>query len=284
MRSCDYHRPGTLAEAMALKASLAPSRFVAGGTDLMVQLKDGRKPPCALVSLRHLRELGGVDFSEQGARIGAAATMAEVVAHPELARQWPVLADALSHMGSVQIRNSATVGGNLCNASPCADSAPPLLVHEAKVRITGPEGERSMPLMSFFTGPGTTALGPDDVLVEVLLDPPPEGARAVFFKKRRVAMDLALVSVAVLLVLDGDQCTHARVAAGSVAPIPVRLSAVEAALEGQRLTPEVIAAAREASTKDILPMTDLRATEDYRRHLVGVYVQRGVQALLGGAP
>ncbi|MFQ5844440.1 MAG: FAD binding domain-containing protein, partial [Planctomycetota bacterium] len=187
-------------------------------------------------------------------------------------------------LGSPQIRNVATVGGNLCRAAPGADLAPPLLVHEARVRLRGAAGSRDLPLEEFMLGPGETCLGPGEVLGAVLLDPPPAGARTVFLKKGRVRMDLSLVSVAVLLELEGKRCRRARVAAGSVAPTPLRLRRVEALLEGRPITPAVAAEARAAAAAEVAPITDVRATESYRRRIAGVFVERALSRLLGWGP
>lgn len=276
----EYHRPTTLEDAFALHASVKGARFVAGGTDLFVQVRGGVERPRAVISLRGVQELRGIELSDDGARIGAAVTVAELLEHPQLGQRYPVLGQAASCLGSPQIRNVATVGGNLCNASPCADTAPPLLVHEARVRLTGPGGSRELPLRELYRGPGLTALAQGEVLESVLLDPPPPAARGVFFKKRRVRMDLALASLAILAQIDGDRCTRLRVAAGSVAPTPLRLEQVEQLLEGKTLTAACLDEARALAMRSVSPITDVRSTEEYRRHIIGVYLRRGLERLL----
>ena len=274
-----YHRPGTLAEALELMAGEPGARFVAGRTDLMVRIRDGSLRPASLVSLRNIPELSGVTLGDDGARIGAATPIGDLATDAGLMSSYRVLVEAARALGSVQIRNAATIGGNLCNASPCADTAPPLLVTEATVRIVGPDGERELPIEEFFTGPGLTRLGRDEILAEIKIPPQAPGVRATFLKKGRVAMDLSQVSVAVLLDSDGGSCVRARVAAGSVAPRPIRLREVEAVLEGGALDDARIARAREVAQGEVQPITDVRATAEYRRHMSGVLVQRAVEAL-----
>jgi carbon-monoxide dehydrogenase medium subunit len=203
----------------------------------------------------------------------------ELVEHRALRERYPVLVEAALRLGSPQIRNVATVGGNLCNASPCADTATPLLVLEARVRLRGPAGERELPLEQLFLGAGETALAPGELLAEIVLLPPGPTARATFKKKGRVRMDLALASATVLVELDGAVCRRARVAAGSVAPTPLRLKEVEALLAGQALTADVLAAAGTAAAGAVSPISDVRCTAEYRRQLVAVYVKRALEEL-----
>jgi carbon-monoxide dehydrogenase medium subunit len=280
MTHCEYHRPRSLGEALDLKAAVPGARVVAGGTDLMVRLRSGELAPGALISLRSIPELAGV--REDGAvSIGAATTFTDLIADPTVARGWPVLVEAAGRVGSRQIRNVGTVGGNLANASPCADSAPPLLVHEARVRLESVRGRRELPLHELFAGPGATALAADEILTAVILPPPVPGARAAFLKKGRVKMDLAVASVAVLLVMEGELCRKARISAGSVGPTPLRLPEAEAALEGATLTPERVAEAAGIARRGVAPITDVRSTADYRRQVIGVFVKRAVSRLLG---
>lgn len=292
----DYLRPRGLEEAQEWKARTEGARYLAGGTDLLVRMKEGKERPAALVSLRRVPGLSGVShdvgWGRKGGlvprlgavRIGSATSIADCLADTALEARFPVLAQAMAAMGSVQIRNAATVGGNLCGASPCADTAPPLLVLGARlaVRNAASGREQEVPLEEFFLGPRQTRLGPHDLVTAVVLDSPAPETRAVFFKKTRVQMDLALASVAVLLELDGTTCRKARVAAGSVAPTPRRLEAVERVLTGQVLSREVALRAAEVARESVAPICDVRAADDYRRHVTGVFVMRAVEALLGG--
>ncbi|MHC5010615.1 MAG: FAD binding domain-containing protein [Planctomycetota bacterium] len=265
-----YHRPRTLAEALALVAADRGARLIAGGTDLLV---GSTPPPEALVSLRGIPELAGID----GSRIGALTTVGEVIRDPRLARDYPVLVQAASRLGSAQIRNQATIGGNLCRAAPCADFAPPLLVLEARLDVAGPTGTREVPVDQFFRGPGVTCLEDGEVVTAVRLPPPRPGAVGLFLKKGRVHMDLSIASVALLLEADGRLCRRIRLAAGSVAPTPVRLHGVEDLLGGRELDDALLAEARALASREVMPITDVRSTEAYRRHIIGVYVERGLR-------
>ncbi len=277
-----YHRPATLEEAWEIKRTCAAALYLAGGTDLMVQLRSGDLCPPALISLRRVEELRGIAGASEGKtiEIHSMTTIGELLAHRALGAALPVLHQAARTLGSPQVRNSATIGGNLCNASPCADTAPPLLVLEARLRIEGPDGARELPLEEFFVAPNRTRLHDDEVLAAVLIDRPPPTARATFSKKSRVRMDLAQVSLALLLDLDGARCNRARIAAGSVGPRPLRLREAERALEGRDLDPAVIAEASAVASGEVAPIDDVRSTATYRRQMVGVYLQRAATRLL----
>ncbi len=289
LRDLTYHRPRSLDEAHRLMAAQPRARWIAGGTDLMIRLKDtlprgcgldvSASPPSALISLRGVRELRGVELSSAGTRIGAVTPTSDLLDHPELRARYPALTQALCVLGGPQVRSAATIGGNLCNASPCADTAPPLLVHEARVELSGPEGSREALLEDFFTAPGQTRLAPGELLARVHLPPPPTGARALFLKKTRVAMDLALASVAALVVMEAETCVRVRVAAGAVAPTPLRLRQTEAALEGGALTDARIARGAAIAAEEIRPISDIRASADYRRAVVEVFVKRALTTL-----
>jgi len=271
-----YHRPDTLDEALRLKEANEGARFLAGGTDLLVEGGCGTRCPPTVISLRRIESLRGVGEG----RIGALTLIADLVTHPLVRERYPVLAQAAGRIGSVQIRNAATIGGNLCRAAPCADTAPPLLVYEARLLLRRAGGAREVPLEDFLLGPGETCLGPDEVLEAVLLGPPRAGARGVFLKRGRVRMDLSLASVAVLLETEQDRCRRVRIAAGAVAPTPVRLREVEALLEGEAITKELLAEAQALAQRSVDPVTDVRATEAYRRRLTGVFVRRALEELL----
>ena len=279
----EYYRPSTLEELWPLLEANPGGRIVAGGTDLMVQMASRVVRPGVMLSLRAIGELSGVEAEGDAVRIGATTTIAQIAGDRLLGERYPVLVQAARCLGSPQIRNAATVGGNLCNASPCADTAPPLLVLEAAARLLGPGGQREVPLAVFFQGPGQTCPTENEILSALILPAPAAGARGAFLKKRRVRMDLALASVAVQLTMEGDTCVSARVAAGSVAPVPLRLQEVERALTGAAVTDDLLQRAGEVARQSVCPITDLRTTEEYRRQIIGVYVKRAVQRAAGGA-
>ena len=269
MKRFDYHKPQTLEEAFDLIDRNPGARLIAGGTDLMVRINKGEQRPAALISLRSIPGLSGVQVGEV-TRIGAMTTIADLIADPRLRRDFPVLVRAAGLLGGPQIRNIATIGGNLCNCSPCADMAGPLLVHEARVRLQSPRGAREVPIAEFFQGPGQTCSSSDEILTHVLLPSPSKTARAVFFKKGRVRMDLAIASITALIEPDGRHCRRARLAAGSVAPVPLRLVKAEELIEGALVTDEVLAETGRQARREISPISDVRASEDFRRRIVGV--------------
>ncbi len=280
MRTFDYSAPETIDEAVSLlKAAGGSARPLAGGTDLVVQMKERatRFPyPATIVSLDRVSELRGVDFSEtDGLRIGAGATMTDVASHPAVRERYAALAEGAGVVGSLQTMNMATIGGNVCNAAPSADTAPPLLVYEAEAVIVGPNGRRTLPITEFFRGPGETDLAPDELLAELRLPVPPSATGAAFKRHTpRKQMDIAVVGVAVAVTLSGDTIERARVALGAVAPTPLRAGAAEAALQGQTANDETFAKAAEAAVQDSSPITDLRASAEFRRHLVKVMTAR----------
>jgi len=281
-----YHRPKSLTEAWKLDAAIEGARYIAGGTDLMVRLRDrALPPPTTLISLRGIKELTGITSDDAGTRIGAMTTIADLLCDDTLSERYPALVQAARRLGSPQIRNAATIGGNLCNASPCADTAPPLLIYEAQAELRGPRGTRRLCLEELFAGPGETPLERGEVLTGILLPRPAPAAQARFLKKGRVQMDLAVASVAVLVELesDGKTCARARLAAGSVGPTPLRLRAVESLLEGEQIITSLLGDAQRVASRSVAPITDIRSTEAYRRQIIGVYVRRLIESIMEGA-
>jgi carbon-monoxide dehydrogenase medium subunit len=280
--SYGYHRPSTLDEAFRLGNEIPGARYVAGGTDLLVQMRNGPPGPPALISLRSLQELRGIESSSR-IRIGAAVPLSDVQVHPVVIERFAALVDSIASLGSPQIRNVATMGGNLCNASPAADTAPPLLVYGASVELRDAQGTREVTLEEFLLGPGQTALRPGEILSAILVDQPGDGTRSVFLRKGRVKMDLPIASVAALGERAGPTHTRVRLAAGAVAPVPLRLNRSEMIVQQTELDAEIRTRAMETARNEISPITDLRATEDYRRHLTGVLVGRALEHLAGEA-
>jgi carbon-monoxide dehydrogenase medium subunit len=274
-----YLRPRTLDEAFELEAATEGARWVAGATDVMVKIRGRVLSPRALISLRGVDGLAGVDVGEQ-TRIGATTTVADLLAHETLGREYPVLAEAAARLGSPQIRSVATVGGNLCNASPCADLALALLVLEARVGARDAGGSREIPIERFFLGPGRSCLEPGEVATHVTIPKPAAGVRSAFLKKGRVRMDLAIASLAVVLDVEAGVCRRARIGAGSVAPVPLRLREAESVLEGKSPSAGDIDRARAAAERAVTPISDVRSSAAYRRHIVGVYVRRALESLL----
>jgi CO/xanthine dehydrogenase FAD-binding subunit len=280
MISYDYHQPQSLKEAFQLKNSIPESLYVAGGTDLMVRIKSRETHPPALISLRSIQNLVGVKNGNL-IRVGAMTILSDVIKDPILNENFPILIESAKSLGSVQIRNAATIGGNLCNGSPAADMAPPLLVLGAKIRIQKGEKNRDILIEEFFKGPGETSLDCDEIVTEILLPPPEKDTKTIFLKKGRIKMDLAIASVAASLKIEGNACCAARIAAGSVAPVPMRLFQLESLLSGATISPQLLSEARQLAFKSVFPITDLRATEEHRRHMVGILVKRALEKLAG---
>ena len=279
MNRFKYYKPRSLDEAWELKEKIPDSLFIAGGTDVIVGIKNNELRPQALISLRSIPRLGNIEVNK-GARIGALATISDIIQNPELRKDYPVLVEAAKSLGSVQIRNVATIGGNLCNCSPCADMALPLLVMEAKVRLQTTKKSREIPLNEFFKGPGESCLAPHEILTDILLDPPQKNTKTSFIKKGRVKMDLAVARVAVLREMESKTCHKARIAAGSVAPVPLRLSKIETMFEGATLTKKDVTEAQRLAEDNVVPITDVRSTEEYRRQITGVLVKRALERAL----
>lgn len=289
MRRFDYFAPDSLEQAVAILRERGDGgKLLAGGTDLLVQMKEAGLRPSYVVSLRRLRELRGIAFDEgQGLRIGAMTTMAEIEQHPVVQRRYPVLVDGARILGSVQTRNMATLGGNVCNAAPSADTAPPLLVLNAEADIAGPlagqapagqaGGRRQVPLEGFFSGPGQTVLRRDDILVGFLIPSPPPRTGAYYERHTlRVEMDIAVVGVAALVTLerDRDLIQEARIGLGATAPTPVRVSEAEVSLAGQPPSEEAFERASALAASAARPISDVRGSAAFRRHLVGVMTVR----------
>ncbi len=279
MNRFKYYKPKSLDEVWELKKKIPDSLFIAGGTDVLVGIRNNEIRPQALISLRSIPGLNSIK-SGKVTRIGTLATISDIIQNPELKKDFPVLVEAAKSLGSEQIRNMATIGGNLCNCSPCADMALPLLVLEAKVRLQTVKGQREIPLHEFFKGPGESCLAPHEIATDILLDTPPKNAKTSFLKKGRVKLDLAVASVAVRLDIEGNKCLKARIAAGSVAPVPLRLSKVETMLEGATVTKQHLAEAQRLAEDNVVPITDIRSTEEYRRHMTGVLVKRALERAL----
>lgn len=252
------------------------AKVVAGGTDLLPQLKNGLlKPPCVVdlsgvSELRALARAGG-----DGLRIGAAVTARAIELDRHIRSTYPAVAESGALVGSVQVRNLATVGGNLCNAAPSADMAPPLLALDAEAVIVGPGGQRRVPLASFFLGVRRTVLAPDELLLEIVVPAPgPRSGGHYLRHTPRRELDIAVVGVAAQITLTDGVCGKAGIALASVAPTPVRAAAAEQALVGQPMTPALIERAAELAVEAARPISDQRGSADYRRHLVRVLTRR----------
>ena len=268
--------PKTLDEAIAVLEECGhKARVLAGGTDLLVQIHTGAAKPECLIDLKGIEELKGVrETPGGGLEMGALTTHAELEASPLMKERFPIIHDGVSKIGSRQIRNRATVGGNICNALPSADSAGPLMALGAVLHLRGPKGFRQVPLDAFFLGPRRTAIEHGEILTKIVV-PPSAGQGAYIKYTRRKAMDLALLGASVFVECDKDgKVTEARIALTTAAPVPMRARQAEAALKGQPLSDAVLAQAGEIASREAQPRTSWRGSEEYRRHLLKILVPR----------
>jgi carbon-monoxide dehydrogenase medium subunit len=276
-----YQKTMTLEEAFdAYLTSNVPTAYLAGGTDLLVQMKEGIWRPQRVIDIKGIPEMDGFSISENECSIGSLTTIRTLETSPAACREVPLLTQAAAKLGSLQVRNRATIGGNLCNAAPSAELAPALLALDAQVTIYGKNGMRVIDLWDFFLGPGSTVLEKGEILTSLKI--PPAGARqgAVYYKlTTRKAMDIAFVGVAVLLELDGEgQINKARIALGAVAPTPIRVPSAEKVVEGKVLDKEAIQKSAELAAQACQPISDLRASAGYRREMVNQLCRRGLPA------
>jgi carbon-monoxide dehydrogenase medium subunit len=287
MNAFDYAAPATVREAVALLAEKGPrARLLAGGTDILVQLREGRREADWVIDVKHIPELNAIDYSPAaGLRFGAAVPCYQLCEHPQLRQAYPGLIDGASLIGGVQIQSRASVGGNLCNASPAADAIPSLIAAEAKCVIAGPNGLRELPAELFCTGPGKNALQPGEMLVSLTLPPPkPHTGSAYLRFIPRNEMDIAVVGAGVSVTLDGaGKCSAARVALAAVAPTPLLVVEAGGALVGTSLGEADLYRAAEAARGAAKPISDMRGDAEYRRHLVGVLVKRALRIAIDRA-
>lgn len=282
MRSFDYAAPHTLAEALTLLAAHPQARVLAGGTDLLVQLKNGRRETDLVVDLKKIPELKTIHFDPQaGLTIGASVSCAKLTAHADLRRVYPSLAEVAALIGGTAIQGRASLGGNLCNAAPSADSVPLMIALSAVARVAGPQGLRDVPVEEFCIAPGKNLLGPGEFLVNIFFPLPAEGFHAHYLRfVPRNEMDIAVVGVGVSTTVQNGKISAARIALASVAPTPLFVKAAGDALVGQAPTPEAIAHAASIAQEAAKPISDMRAPADYRRHLCGVLTRRALTAAL----
>jgi carbon-monoxide dehydrogenase medium subunit len=282
MRAIQYAAPESIPEAVAILNQFgARARVLAGGTDLIVQVREHARDLDVMVDGKQIPELMEISYDPQkGLTLGAAVPCYQIYQHPDVVRHYPGLIDAVSLIGGTAIQGRASVGGNLCNSGPAGDSIPPLIVYSATARIVGPEGERTVPVEEFCTGPGRNVLRNTELLVSLHLPPPAahSGARYLRFIPRN-EMDIAEVGAGASVVLNetSDRFVSARIALGAVAPTPLYVPEAGAALAGQPVTEEAIAQAAALAQAAARPIDDMRGTAEHRRHLVGVLTRRALQ-------
>lgn len=283
MKSFTYKASANLKEACRILAENEGARILAGGTDLLVKMKRGSMTPEMVVDIKKIPELHGMNTESAGTIfIGALTTLAELAGSAVIREKVPVLAATAAKMASMQVRNRATIGGNLCNAAPSADLAPPLIALDSQAVIVGSEGERKMPLTAMFRGPGITTLAHDDILIGLLV-PVPHPDKCFTYMKHgnRRAMDIAVVGVAVGLLRKDQVCQEADIVLGAVAPVPLQAGAASRQLMEGGLTEKNIARAADIAAAEASPISDVRASAGYRQEIIKTLVKRAIYETAG---
>lgn len=283
--SFDYLIAENLDEASSKLAELgSTAKVMAGATDLIIPMKDHavRPEPEYLVDIKKIPGLNYLEYDEkEGLKVGALTTL-RTLENSELVREkYPAVAAAAKSIASTQIRAKGTMAGNICNASPSCDSGPIVLASDAKILVHGTTGERSIQAADFFKGVKRTALEPGDIVTGIVFPPLARNQKAVYMKHAvRKAMDLAIVGVAVIITVENDICTDAKIALGAVAATPIRAPKAEEALVGRKLTDEVIENAAKIAMESCSPISDIRASKEYRSAMVRVFTKRAIKKAL----
>lgn len=279
MHAINYETPKSIAEAVKLLAAHGEkARPLSGGTDLIIQLRAGTRRPEYVVDVKQIPEMRRISFSLQhGLHLGAAVPCIEVFENADMRRYYPGLTEAAHLIGSLQIQSRASVGGNLCNGSPAADTTPALIALGAKARIAGANGERLVPVEDFCTAPGRTVLQPGELLIDIQVDAPEQHSSDAYQRFiPRNEMDIAVVGVGAAVTLDlaDDRVVDARIALGAVGPTAIFAADASKALEGKKLDAAAIENAARLAIAASSPIDDMRGTAEYRRHVVGVLTRR----------
>jgi len=275
-----YHEPSTIDEMCQIMAELKEKACpLAGGTDLLVNMKKRIISPENVISLGRIEKLIKVDHSDGQLKIGACRTVAQIAQSEEIRDEFKALKLGADSLGSPLIRNLATIGGNILTARPAADLPPPLMAYGARVVLKKSSGERNVPLDDFFRGPGLTALVPDEILTEIVMEKPPPNSGSGYIKLGvRKAQEISLVNVAAFISLDGQDNTikTARVVLGAVAPVPMRAYSAERALTGEKPGESLFVKAAELAARESKPLDDFRGSAEYRRAMVKVLTIRAL--------
>ncbi len=287
MRDFDYQAPATLNQAIQLMAEgKGQARPMAGGTDLIDHVRTGRLAPDLLVDIKKISELNVLQLGADGLRLGAAVPCYRIYGEAKIAEQYAALADSCRIIGGIQIQSRASVGGNLCNSGPAADSTPSVIALGGVCVIAGSKGTRTVPAEEFCTGPGKNVLQPGELLVEIRFPARPANSGSHYRRLiPRNEMDIAVVGVGASVELDAAKknFVSARIALGAVGPTPLFAKAAGDALAGKPVSDEAIAAAADAARKIASPITDMRGTKEYRLHVTGVLVERVIKAAVARA-
>ena len=283
----EYLEPESIEEALAILSRYqGKSKIIAGGTDLMLQMRNKAIRPEYVVDITRIPGLDYITFDDQqGLRLGVLTTIRGLETSVELQRKYPVISQAASQLGSVAIRNVATVGGNLCNALPSAETSQALLALSAQVRVVGPGGERTIPLEGFFTGVGKTLLQPDEILLEILVPESLPHTSGIYIKHSpRGPIDLAIVNITVLMTMEQDHrvCRDAKIVLGAVSPTPLRAKKAENVLKGKRVDGALIDRAAQVASDEANPRRgSIRGSFEYKKEMVKVLTGRAIKEVIG---
>lgn len=285
MRRFELYQPTTTSEAIALLARHGSrASLLAGGTDLLVEIKEGIRTPDVVIDAKHIPGMWECYTSAEGVYVGALVTARWIETRSGFEGDYLGLWQAVRELGSIQVRNRATLGGNVCRASPSADTLPPLIADGASIMIVGPNGDRETPIDEFFIGPGKTRLAANEIVKALILPyPPPNTGKCYIKHGRRKAMELATVGVAVTLTMKDGVCSAIRIALGAVAPTPIRARKAEAVLTGQRPNARGIAECGRIAAAESSPISNIRGSADYRRKMVEELTQRAIVSAMENA-
>ena len=279
MHAINYEAPTTLDQAVSiLKAHGENARPFCGGTDIIIQLRAGVRRTEHLVDVKKIKELRALSFDvKKGLRLGAAVPCIEIFENKKMHEHYPGLTEAAHLIGSLQIQNRASVGGNLCNGSPAADTTPALIALGARARIAGPKGEREVPVEDFVVSPGKTVLKPGELLIDLLIAAPaPHSSDAYLRFIPRNEMDIAVVGVGAAVTLDGDKVKAARIGLGAVAATPLFAKKAAESLIGKKLDAAALETAARLASEQASPIDDMRGTAEFRKHITGVLTRRAL--------
>ena len=282
MAQLEHFAPQSLKEAISLLREHGDkAEVIAGGTDLLMRMKRGDALPDFFISIEGIQELDYINCDDKdGLRIGARTPIRSIANSSLIRERCNIIADAAGRLGTPTIRRKATIGGNLCNAAPSADMAPSLIVLGAQLQINGSDGQKSMPVEDFFTGPGQTRLSSNEILQEIQVPKPLPNSAAIYLKQTRSqGADLAIVGVAASVIMDGEVIKDVKIALGAVAPTPIRAKKAEEILKGKKPDDKILEACGEAASLESSPIDDIRSSAAYRKKLVKVLVKRAIKQI-----
>ena len=280
MKKFEYLKPDSIEETISILSQHGEkAQILNGGTDLIVGIRDKIIQPEYLIDIKAISQLNRITYNKQdGLNIGATVTLNEISNSKVVQTHYPILVKACKTVGSYQVRNRATLVGNICNASPAADTTPPLLVLDAKVNIIGPIGEKIVPIHQFFTGVKKNILKKGEIVTSITIPPIKGKWFGVYLKQgRKKEVDLATVGVAVVCIRD-----EVRIALGAVAPVPVRAFKTEELLKGKTIDESLLEKAGKSALTEVSPISDIRSSQEYREEIIKVLVRRAILQVKGG--